>query len=125
MRTTVFELHAGAVVTDLREKPDWQPFEEFDGKPLEGVRFQDLVEPPYALVQLVEIAAGGNFALHSSPDVAFCQIVRGRGKLGLPDGRELDYEGPELYVFLPGTLHDWHDVEEDTLLSVCLVRQPA
>lgn len=125
MRTTVFELHAGAVVTDLREKPDWQPFEEFDGKPLAGVRVQDLVEPPYALVQLVEIAAGGNFAMHSSPDVAFCQIVRGRGKLGLPDGRELDYEGPELYVFLPGTLHDWHDVEEDTLLSVCLVRQPA
>jgi hypothetical protein len=25
-------------------------------------------------------------------------------------------------VFHPGALHDWHDVEEDTLLSVCLVR---
>ena len=33
-----------------------------------------------------------------------------------------DYEAPELYVFHPGALHDWHDVEEDTLLSVCLVR---
>jgi quercetin dioxygenase-like cupin family protein len=123
MRTTVFELRSGAVATDTREEPSWERFEEFDGKPLERVRVQDLLEPPGALVQLVEIAAGGHFAMHSSPDVAFCQIVRGRGKLGLPDGREVEYEGPELYVFQPGTLHDWHDVEEDTLLSVCLVRQ--
>jgi hypothetical protein len=55
--------------------------------------------------------------------LAFCQIVRGRGRLGLPDGRSLAYEGPELYVFLPDTLHDWHDVEEDTLLAVCLVAE--
>jgi quercetin dioxygenase-like cupin family protein len=123
MKTTVFELHSGTVVTNVRDEPDWQPFEEYDGQPLERVRVQDLIEPPQALVQLVEIAAGGCFAMHSSPDVAFCQIVRGRGKLGLPDGRELDYEGPELFVFLPRTLHDWHDIAEDTLLSVCLVRQ--
>jgi quercetin dioxygenase-like cupin family protein len=123
MRTTVFELRSGAVVTDVRDEPDWQPFEEYDGKPLERVRVQDLIEPPGALIQLVEIAAGGSFAMHSSPDVAFCQIIRGRGMLGLPDGRELEYRGPELCVFLPGTLHDWRAVEEDTLLSVCLVRQ--
>jgi quercetin dioxygenase-like cupin family protein len=125
MKTTVFEQRSGVLAADVREEADWEPFEEYDGKPLERVRVQDLIEPPGALVQLVEIAAGGSFAMHSSPDVAFCQIVRGRGKLGLPDGRELDYEAPELYVFLPGTLHDWHDVEQDTLLSVCLVRQPA
>lgn len=107
----------------MQAAPLWQPFEEYDGKPLERVRIQDLLEPPGAIVQLVEIAAGGSFAMHSSPDVAFCQIVRGRGKLGLPDGRELAYEGPELYVFQPDTLHDWHEVVEDTLLSVCLVRQ--
>jgi quercetin dioxygenase-like cupin family protein len=123
MRTTVFELHSGTVVTDVRDEPEWQPFDEYDGQPLERVRVHDVLEPPRALIQLVQIAAGGSFAMHSSPDVAFCQVVRGRGKLGLPDGRELDYSAPELYVFLPGTLHDWHDVEEDTLLSVCLVRQ--
>lgn len=123
MRTTIFELRSGQVTTNVQDDPAWQPFEEYDGKPLERVRVQDLVEPLGALVQLVEIAAGGRFAMHSSPDLAFCQVVRGRGKLGLPDGRELDYLAPELYVFLPGTLHDWHDVEEDTLLSVCLVRQ--
>lgn len=123
MRTTVFELRSDAVAPQVQEEPVWQPFEEYDGKALEGVRVQDLVEPPGTLIQLVEIAAGGTFAMHSSPDVAFCQIVRGRGRLGLPDGRELDYEAPELYVFLPATLHDWHAVTEDTLLSVCLVRQ--
>jgi quercetin dioxygenase-like cupin family protein len=125
MRATIFKLHSGAVVTDIREKPDWQPFTEYDGEPLDRVRVQDLLEVSGALIQLVEIAAGGSFAMHSSPDVAFCQVVRGRGKLGLPDGGELDYAAPELYVFLPGTLHDWHGVQEDTLLSVCLVRQPA
>ena len=125
MRTTIFELRSGAVVTDVKEEPDWQPFTEHEGEPLDRVRAQDLLEPPGALIQLVEIAAGGSFVMHSSPDVAFCQVVRGRGKLGLPDGRELDYAAPELFVFLPGTLHDWHCVQEDTLLSVCLVRQPA
>jgi quercetin dioxygenase-like cupin family protein len=123
MRTTVFELQSGEVVTSVQDEPAWQPFEEYDGRPLERVRVQDLAEPRGGLVRLVEIRAGGSFAMHSSPDVAFCQIVRGRGKLGLPDGRALNYRGPELYVFLPDTLHDWHDIEEDTLLSVCLVRQ--
>jgi quercetin dioxygenase-like cupin family protein len=123
MRTTIFELRSGEVAPIVQDEPAWQPFEEYDGKPLERVRVQDLVEPPGGLIQLVEIRSGGSFAMHSSPDVAFCQIVRGRGRLGLPGGSELDYSAPELYVFQPGTLHDWHAVEEDTLLSVCLVRQ--
>jgi quercetin dioxygenase-like cupin family protein len=124
MKTTIFELYDGTVEANVTRVPDWGPMDEYDGKPLEGVRYVDLLEPPRALVQLVEIAAGGSFAMHASPDIAFCQIVQGRGKLGLPGGRELVYAAPELYVFMPGTLHDWHDVEEDTLLSVCLVQQP-
>jgi quercetin dioxygenase-like cupin family protein len=123
MRTTVFELDGDRVAPRVSESPSWQPFEEYEGKPLERVRAWDIAEPPGGLLQLVEIGAGGHFAMHSSPDVAFCQIVRGRGRLGLPDGSELAYTGPELFVFLPGTLHDWHAIEEDTLLSVCLVRQ--
>lgn len=121
MRTTVFELADGSVQARVTESPSWEPFEQFDGKPLEHVRLVELLREAHAELQLVEIAAGGRFAMHSSPMLAFCQIVRGRGRLGLPDGRSLAYEGPELYVFLPGTLHDWHDVEEDTLLAVCLV----
>ena len=121
MRTTIFRIDGDRVVPDVEEKPPWQPFTEYDGKPLDRVRLVELLTVSGAELQLVEIAAGGSFVMHSSPDVAFCQVVRGRGKLGLPDGRELDYQGPELYVFLPDTLHDWHNIEEDTLLSVCLV----
>jgi quercetin dioxygenase-like cupin family protein len=125
MRTTIFELENDRVAPHVSESPPWRPFEEYEGKPLERVRVWDIAEPLGGLLQLVEIRAGGHFAMHSSPDVAFCQIVRGRGRLGLPDGSELAYSGPELFVFLPDTLHDWHAIEEDTLLSVCLVRHTA
>jgi quercetin dioxygenase-like cupin family protein len=125
VRTTVFEYLDGEVKVEATERPEWKALGEYDGKPLERVRDTDLLETPQATMQLVEIAAGGSFAMHSSLHVAFCQIVRGRGKLGLPGGKELAYSGPELYVFLPETLHDWHDIEEDTLLSVCIVRAEA
>lgn len=125
MRTTIFSLTGGGgVEPGVTETPAWEPFESYDGQPLYRVRTTTLGEVPNAEMQLNAIAAGGHFVMHASPDVAFCQIVKGRGKLGLPDGRELPYAAPELYVFQPGTLHDWHDVEEDTLLAVCLVKQP-
>jgi quercetin dioxygenase-like cupin family protein len=123
MRVTVFSEVGGDARTEVTATPAWQPFDQYDGKPLRGVRLTEVLGLTYGDVQLVEIAAGGQFAMHTSADSAFCQIVRGRGKLGLPDGAELAYEGPELYVFLPGSLHDWHGVEEDTLLAVCLVRE--
>jgi hypothetical protein len=47
MRTTVFELRSGGVVTDVREEPGWRPFEEYDGKTLERIRVQDLVGAEY------------------------------------------------------------------------------
>ena len=40
----------------------------------------------------------------------------------LPGGREVDYHGPEIFMFEPGALHGWHDVIEDTLLTVCEVK---
>lgn len=121
MRTTVFSTDGSRVVPDILDEPAWKPYTEYDGQPLYGVRLADIDIGQRTQVQLNEIAAGGRFVMHASPDVAFCQIVRGRGKLGLPDGRELAFQGPELYVFLPNTRHDWHDIEEDTVLAVCLV----
>jgi quercetin dioxygenase-like cupin family protein len=123
MRTTSFAVEAGGVVAAITDRPLWRQFEEYDGEPLQGVRLFEIDEVSGAEFQMVEIVAGGHFAMHSSPDVAFCQIVRGRGKLGMPGDREIEYRGPELYIFHPGSLHDWHDVEEDTLLSVCLIRR--
>lgn len=122
MRVTFFELDGDAVRPVVTEAPDWEPFEAYEGETLTDVDLVELDSSERAELQLVRIRAGGHFVLHSSPDLAFCQVVRGRGKLGLPDGRSLNYAGPELYVFRPDTLHDWHDITEDTVLSVCIVR---
>jgi quercetin dioxygenase-like cupin family protein len=122
MRVTTFIADGDNVRADVVKEPSWQPLSEYDGQPLEGVQLVEVEKLRLGEIQLVEISVGGRFAMHTSPDVAFCQIVRGKGKLGLPGGTEISYESPELYVFHPGSLHDWHDIEEDTLLSVCLVR---
>ena len=121
MRVTQFTDHDGQVRADVSDVPGWQPFEEYDGKPLQGVSLVELGRSGGAELQLVRIAAGGHFAMHASPALAYCQIVAGAGTLRLPDGRELTYAGPELYVFHPHTLHEWVAVTADTLLSVCLV----
>jgi quercetin dioxygenase-like cupin family protein len=123
MRVTTFTERDGRPEPAVDETPAWSPFTEYGGEPLEGVDLVELGEVDGAELQLVRIAAGGHFAMHSSPDVAFCQIIEGAGTLRLPDGRELTYRGPELYVFHPGTLHEWTAVTSDTLLSVCLIRQ--
>src|SRR5918999_4932610 len=106
MRVTTFTDEGGRTGVRASPSPAWEPFDSYDGEPLQGVRLEVVERLPLGEIQLVEIAAGGRFAMHSSPDVAFCQIVRGKGKLGLPRGSEISYEGPELYVFHPGSLHD-------------------
>lgn len=123
MRVTTFTVRSGTVQPTIDDEPAWQPFDEFDGKPLEHVSLVEVGQTAEAELQLVRIAAGGHFAMHASPDIAFCQIIEGAGTLRLPDGRELTYRGPELYVFEPHTLHEWVAVTHDTLLSVCLVRR--
>lgn len=125
MRVTELTDHDGTVRAAVSEVPAWQPFEQFDGQPLDRVELVEINRAGGAEMQLVRIAAGGHFAMHSSPDTAFCQIVEGAGTLRLPDGRELTYEGPELFVFHPDTLHEWVAVTADTLLSVCLISSEA
>lgn len=124
MRVTVFELDSGEVRPRVTETPPWKTHHEHEGEPLTGVAQAGLVEVPRAQTQLVHIGVGGHYVMHATPELAYCQIVRGRGVLRLPDGRELGYAGPELYIFHPETLHEWDQVTEDTLLSVCLVRAP-
>lgn len=125
MRVTVFDLDGEEVVYRQAERPAWMPFEEWEGEKLTEVELVEVVDHEEAALQLVRIRAGGHFVMHTTPDIAHCQIVEGKGTLRLPDGDELRFEGPELYVFLPNTLHEWRDIEEDTLLSVCIVHLPA
>jgi quercetin dioxygenase-like cupin family protein len=122
MRATVFDLQDDRVTRTVIASPKWEPFLEYESEPLQGVSLFELKAVMNAELQMVAIAAGGHFAMHTSPDVAFCQVVKGRGTLSLPD-EEVVYIAPELYVFLPGSLHEWKDVLEDTLLTVCLVKQ--
>ncbi|HUG48008.1 MAG TPA: hypothetical protein VMP67_06305 [Candidatus Limnocylindria bacterium] len=121
MRVSIFSDADGATVADVLADPDLGLLADWQGQPLSLVRMASILRSGDIEVQVVQIAAGGHFVMHSSPQVAFCQVVRGRGQLGLPDGTSIPYSGPELYVFLPNSLHDWHDISEDTLLSVCLV----
>lgn len=126
MKVTTFTAgQDGSVNVAAAAKPDSYQWAEFEGRPLNRVRRTELFETGGMLGQFVEIGAGGNFVMHSGPEFAFCQIVSGRGLLGLPGGEEIAYEAPELFLFHPDTLHDWHGVKEDTLLSVLLVDQPA
>lgn len=124
MRMTRFTLDGDAVRADVQAAAAWEPFETYEGEPLRGVSRASLDRVPRAEIEYVRIAAGGHFVMHTSPDLAFCQVIHGRGVLRLPDGTELTYEGPELYVFHPGTWHEWDGITEDTLLSNCLVHDP-
>lgn len=122
MRTTIFRLgEDGDVVPLVTEEPRLVSQPDLDGEPLTGVRVHEIERRGEIELQQVEIAAGGHYVMHSSPKLAFCHVVRGSGRLGLPDGTALNYEGPETYVFHPNTRHDWHDITADTLLAVAIV----
>lgn len=121
MRVTVFDVDGDFVRADVRPEPRMDVEPRWQSEPLEGVRIHRIERRAGVELQLVEIAKGGRFAMHSSPGVAFCQVVTGAGKLGLPGERWIEYRGPETYVFHPHTRHDWHDIGEDTLLAVAIL----
>lgn len=121
MRFTVFEFDGEAVRASVTTDPPWKPVEQWEGQPVSGMQALDVLQTAGATMQLTRIRAGGHFVMHASPTAVFCQIVHGRGVLGLPDGRRIGYHGPELFVFQPGTPHEWTDVTEDTLLSACVL----
>lgn len=123
MKVTIYEVEGSKVAKDVIPEPDWKEFSSYDNKALDRVDLVELRTVANAELQMVRIRRDGHFVMHSSPDVAFCQIVAGRGSLILPGDQIVKYTAPELYVFMPGSLHEWRDIQEDTLLSVCLVRQ--
>lgn len=116
MRTTVFKLVDGQVEPEACEVPPWADADEF------GQVAAEMHHSPNGTTVLYRIPAGCTVPIHAGPNYALCQIISGRGKLVLPSGQELDYQGPELFTFEPGALHGWRDVVEDTLLTVCEVK---
>jgi quercetin dioxygenase-like cupin family protein len=117
--TLVQERDGEVVATPL--EPEWKQLEEWQGVPFRGISFSALLDAGTGQAVLNLFAPGAEAPEHSADQFAFIQIVRGRGKMGLPDGTEVSFDGPHLFLFQPGTRHTWHDVEEETLLSICLV----
>lgn len=125
MRVTRFVVHDDEVMVIADLEPALVPEAEWAGQPLHRVSIHHIEDRGPIELQLVEIRAGGAYPMHSSPKLAFCHIVYGAGTLGLPDGREVSYRGPETYVFHPHALHDWHSITEDTLLAVAIIPDAA
>jgi quercetin dioxygenase-like cupin family protein len=123
MLITLIQERDGKVEARALE-PEWKKLEEWHGVPFRGISFSALLEAGSAQVALNHFEPEADAPPHSADQFCFIQVVRGRGKVGLPDGSEVVYEGPHLFLFQPGTHHTWHDVEEETLLSICLVSAP-
>ncbi len=118
MRATILRLRGGAVVPEEAPDGGWRAVTEWDGSEVTATENVEIHRSPNGMVLLVHLRAGGFFPLHAGRVYSVCQIVSGRGILGLPDLLELPYSAPQLFVFEPGTLHSWR-ASEDTLFSVC------
>lgn len=117
MRVThIFE---GSV--EVVDSVEFAAVEETAGQPNEGVSVASVDFAANGKAVFVRIAAGGHMAMHCGAESGFVQVVHGRGTLELPGGVRIAFAGPELFLFRPNTLHGWTDLEEDTLLSVCIV----
>jgi len=111
----------GLVTSALVEGVSFEPVEEMEGEPVEGVAMAQLSFAPNGAVHLVRVAAGGGMPMHTGSEWGFVQVVTGSGMLVLPGGRRVPYAAPELFLFEPNTLHSWTDVTVDTLMSACIV----
>jgi quercetin dioxygenase-like cupin family protein len=120
MLVTLVEEQDGNVTATALD-PRWQRLESWQGVPFRGISFAALLEAGPGQAVLNHFDRGAEAPTHSADQFAFIQVVRGRGKMGLPDGTAVAFEAPHLFLFQPGTRHSWIDVEEETLLSICLV----
>jgi quercetin dioxygenase-like cupin family protein len=98
--------------------PSWYAVEEWNGVNVTGTHNAQIHEWAHGRILLVRIAAGGRFPMHAGSVYTICQIVTGRGSVGLPDGEILAYRAPEVLIFEPGTPHAWIALE-NTEFSVC------
>ena len=118
MRTTILRPRNGAVETASADNHSWGVVAEWDGQAVSGTEHVEIHRSAHGVVLLVRICAGGRFPLHAGSVNSVCQIVAGHGTVGLPNGAEVAYRAPELFVFEPGTLHAWR-AQTDTEFTVC------
>jgi quercetin dioxygenase-like cupin family protein len=114
VRMTVFRLVDGQVRPESSEAAPWTGPDEF------GQMKAEVHQSPNGTTVLYRILSGSVVPMHASRKFASCQIMTGRGKLTLPDGPGIEYCGPELFIFEPGSLHGW-EIAEDTVGTACEV----
>jgi hypothetical protein len=118
MRVLHFEPGADGVIVRSRT-PEPEPLAA-SGLSSDGVRLWAEVRP-WGRMEVLELAAGGHLGMHSGPDPAICQIVRGRGMVGRPDGDDVPFAAPGVLVFEPGADHSFHSIEEPVTLTITVV----
>ncbi len=101
------------------DRPEPVPLHEIEGQPAVGVRVWMRDVGP-TRVEVIELDVGASLPMHAGPHFATCQVVSGRGKLGLPDG-DVAFDGPAMFTFEAGADHSWHSIEEPTVLTTCVV----
>jgi quercetin dioxygenase-like cupin family protein len=121
MRTTIFAPTPGGFSAERSAGHAWRDVSEWDGQAVSGTQNVEIHRSAHGVVVLVRIRAGGRFPMHAGSVNTVCQIVRGRGTVGLPNGHEAPYDAPELFIFEPGALHAWN-AEKDTEFTVCEIR---
>jgi len=98
----------------------WQEFADSKGMTVDKVQIVELVGVK-GVLHMVRVAPGGEMKMHASPQRSICVAVAGKGKLGLPDGDEREFCAPEVFIFEPNAIHDWHGIEEETTFVCCTV----
>jgi quercetin dioxygenase-like cupin family protein len=121
MRLAMRVTHIFEGSVEVVDSLEFTAVEETGGQPNEGVSVAPVDFADNARAVFVAIAAGGHMAMHTGAEFGFVQVVHGRGTLELPDGVRIAFAGPQLFLFRPNTLHSWTDIEEDTLMSSCIV----
>ena len=117
MRTTILRRGRGLVDITVTEAHAWRAVAQWQGDAVEGVENVEVHRSANSATLLVRMAAGARFPMHAGAVFTVCQVVCGRGRLGLPGGREIEFVAPELYVFEPGTEHAWYG-EEPVIMSI-------
>jgi quercetin dioxygenase-like cupin family protein len=94
---------------------------EFDGRTLQEILYWKDEAAPEVRIEVVELSPGADLPMHAGEGFAFCQVVSGKGAVGLPGGDKVPFAAPELLLFEAGSQHSWCDIEEHTVLTICVV----
>jgi quercetin dioxygenase-like cupin family protein len=119
VQITELVARGGAVEVDSWE-PEPQAL-EFEGRSMEEIQYWNQGSAAKALVEVVEMAPGAELPLHGGEHLAICNVHTGGGTVSLPDGEEIAFTAPHLFVFGKDTRHGWCKFTEPTLMTVCLV----